>query len=94
MKSKANLKFQSLPIADDNQKIEVAMDENGQVTLRLSTWAENLGWRSQKTMNFDGEMLEELNRALSAARLKFNQQRIESGREIQSGNVLTFPVAA
>lgn len=94
MKSNAALKFQSLPITDENQKIEVLLDENGQVSLKLSTWTEGLGWCSQKTMNFDGEMLDELHRAIAAARLKYNRQRAENNEEIKSAKVLTFPIAA
>lgn len=90
----ANVKFKSLPIADDNQKIEVVLGENEQVTLKLSTWTEGLGWCQQKTMSFDGEMLEDLQRAITAARLKYNRQRAENGEEVQSAKVLAFPIAA
>jgi hypothetical protein len=89
-----NVKFKSLPITDDNQKIEVVLDDNQQVSLRLSTWTEGLGWCQQKTMSFDGAMLEDLQRAITAARLKYNRQQSENGQEIPSAKVLSFPIAA
>lgn len=89
-----NVKFQSLPIGDDNQKIEVVLDEKEQVTLRLSTWTEGLGWCQQKTLSFDGAMLEELHRALGVARLKYNRQQAENGQEYQPAKILSFPAAA
>jgi hypothetical protein len=94
VKSNAAVKFQSLPIADENQKIEVILNENGQVAIKLSTWTEGLGWCSQKTLNFDGSMLADLHRALSAARVKYDGRR-ETGSNSQiSAKILTFPIAA
>jgi len=93
-KMKTNLKFKSLPIGDDEKKIEVLLDENEQVTLRLSTWTEGLGWCNQKTMSFDAEMLEDLQHALTVAKHKLIRQKLDEGEEFQSSKVIQFPSAA
>ncbi len=90
----SNLKFKSLPIGDDDQKVEVLLDENGQVTLKLSTWTEGLGWCCQKTMSFDAALLEDLNRALLVARHKINRERDDKGEETQTAKVIKLPFAA
>lgn len=90
----SNLKFQSLPIEDDNQKIEVLLDAENQVTLKLSTWTEGLGWCAQKTMSFDAQMLEELQRALVIARTKINRERAETNEETQTAKIIRLPFAA
>ena len=90
----SNLKFKSLPIEDDNQKIEVLLDAENQVTLKLSTWTEGLGWCAQKTMSFDAQMLDELQRALIVARNKINRERAESKEEAQTAKVIRLPFAA
>lgn len=91
---KSNLKFKSLPIEDDNQKIEVRLENDNQVSLQLSTWTEGLGWCTQKTMSFDAAMLDDLQRALIVARNKINCERVESGETIQSAKVIRLPFAA
>lgn len=90
----SNLKFKSLPIEDDNQKIEVQLDSENQVTLRLSTWTEGLGWCQQKTMSFDAGVLDDLQRALIVARNKINRERAEAGEEVQSAKIIRLPFAA
>ncbi len=90
----SNLKFKSLPIENDNQKIEVQLDSENQVTLKLSTWTEGLGWCAQKTMSFDADVLDDLQRALIVARNKINRERAESGEELQSAKVIRLPFAA
>jgi hypothetical protein len=90
----SNLKFKSLPIENDNQKIEVQLDAENQVTLKLSTWTEGLGWCAQKTLSFDSDVLEDLQRALLVARNKINRERAETGKEIQAAKVIKLPFAA
>lgn len=90
----ANVKFQSLPIVNENSKIEVVLNADDEVTLRLSTWTENLGWCAQKTMSFDADMLEDLHRALTAAKLKVARQRAENQTPSQTAKVIAFPCAA
>lgn len=83
-----------MPIENDNQKIEVQLDSENQVLLRLSTWAEGLGWCQQKTLSFDADVLDDLQRALIVARNKINRQRADSGEEIQSAKIIRMPFAA
>jgi hypothetical protein len=89
-----NLKFKSLPIENDNQKIEVHLDSENQVTLKLSTWTEGLGWCPQKTMSFDADVLNDLQRALIVARNKINRERDESSEETQTAKIIRMPFAA
>lgn len=67
--------------------------EGAEAVLKLSTWAENLGWNCQKTMRFDAAMLDDLHRAITAARYRLNQLNSDTGEE-SAGNVIAFPVAA
>ncbi len=89
-----NLKFKSLPIENDNQKIEVQLDDENQVTLKLSTWTEGLGWYAQKTLSFDSDVLDDLQRALIVARNKINRQHNESTEETQTAKIIRLPFAA
>ena len=88
MQANAAVKF--LPIFSDEKKVEVALTDD-QAVIKLSTWAEGLGWCGQKTMSLDAEMLDELHRVLSAARLKLKREEIENQEEIASSNILQFP---
>ena len=90
----SNLKFKSLPIENDNQKIEVQLNEENQITLQLSTWTEGLGWCQQKTMSFDSDILDDLQRALIVARNKINRCPEESGGEVRSAKIIRLPFAA
>lgn len=91
---RSNLKFQSLPIGDDNQHIEVQLDADNNVTLKLSTWTEGLGWCAQKTMSFDADILDDLQRALIVARNKINRERAGQSEQIQSAKIIRLPFAA
>jgi hypothetical protein len=90
----SNLKFQSLPIGDDNQHIEVQLDADNNITLKLSTWTEGLGWCAQKTLSFDAAMLEDLQRALLVARNKINRERAEQPEQKKTAKVIRLPFAA
>lgn len=72
--------------------MEVSLEGN-EAVLKLSTWTENLGWNCQKTMRLDISMLDDLHRAISAARYKANQQKVEAD-EKSTGNLIAFPIAA
>ena len=72
--------------------MEVLIEDDAAV-LRLSTWTENLGWNCQKTMRVDAAMLDDLHRAISAARYKLNRQKTENGESV-SKNVIEFPAFA
>lgn len=92
----ANSKFNFLAIENEHQKIDVQLDGTNQVTLRLSTWIDDLGWCSQKTLSFDGEMLDSLHHVLAAARLKIKRSQAENASEekTQAAKVIVFPQAA
>lgn len=81
-----------LPVITEEKKIDVSI-EGDEAVLKLSTWTENLGWTCQKTMRLEAEMLDDLHRAVSAARYRLNSQKAESGEVVKS-NVLEFPVIA
>ena len=90
MQSNTNIQF--LPAVTEDKKIEVSL-ENGNAVIKLSTWTEGLGWNCQKTLSLEGEMLDELNRSLTAARLRLNREKVDAN-EIKSGKVLPFPILA
>lgn len=85
-----NLAIQFLPIFSDEKKVEVSLHED-QAVIKLSTWTEGLGWCGQKTLSLDTEMLDELHRVISAARIKLHRQKAEDQEEIGKTKVLQFP---
>ena len=88
MQSNAAVKF--LPIFSDEKKVEVALKDD-QAVIKLSTWTEDLGWCGQKTMSLDAEMLDDLHRVISAARLKLKRQSPKTAEVSTSHNILQFP---
>lgn len=88
MKSNSAVNF--LPIFSDEKKVEVSLQED-QAVIKLSTWTDDLGWCGQKTMSLDAEMLDELHRVISAARIRLNRQKSENGNETEPARVLEFP---
>lgn len=80
------------PVVTEDKKVDVSI-EGDQAILKLSTWTENLGWTCQKTMRLEASMLDELHRAISAARYHLNSQNTD-GETIAKNNVLEFPVIA
>lgn len=81
-----------LPSIVEDKKLEVCVEEN-EAVLKLSTWTENLGWNCQKTMRVDAAMLDDLHRAISAARYKLNKRKSDND-EMPVSNVISFPAAA
>ncbi|HQU84647.1 MAG TPA: hypothetical protein PKY59_16030 [Pyrinomonadaceae bacterium] len=86
----ANLAVKFLPIFSDEKKVEVSLNED-QAVIKLSTWTEGLGWCGQKTLSLDAEMLDDLHRVISAARLKLLKKKVEDQEEIATTKVLQFP---
>lgn len=87
----SNLAVNFLPIFSDEKKVEVSLDDD-QAVIKLSTWTEGLGWCGQKTLSLDAEMLDDLHRVITAARLKLNKQKAENQNETAIPNkVLQFP---
>lgn len=88
MQSNTAIKF--LPIFSDEKKVEVSLSDD-QAVIRLSTWADDLGWCGQKTLSLDADMLDDLHRVITAARLKLNRQKAEGQDEVSDTKVLQFP---
>jgi hypothetical protein len=88
MQSNTAIKF--LPIFSDEKKVEVSLADD-QAVIRLSTWTDDLGWCGQKTLSLDANMLDDLHRVITAARLKLNRQKAKNQDEISDAKVLQFP---
>jgi len=92
MQSNTAVKFS--PIYTDEKKVEVSL-QNDQAVIKLSTWTEDLGWCGQKTLSLDAEMLDDLQRVISAARIKLKRQKmerdLENSEENKSLKILQFP---
>lgn len=82
------------PIFTTDKKVEVSL-QNDQAVIKLSTWTEDLGWCGQKTLSLNAEMLDELQKVITAARIKMKRQNAdrepERTEEKQSPKVLQFP---
>lgn len=88
-----NTAFKFAPVFTDEQKIDVAL-ENGQAVIKLSTWVEDLGWCGQKTIALDTEILDELSRLVTAAKMKLKRDAEDDSDEILSARILDFPRSA
>ncbi len=85
-----NTAFKFVPVFSELKKVDVSLRDD-QTVIRLSTWSDDLGWCAQKTMSLDAEMLDELHRVITAARLKIKREKNDSGDEIVPSKVLKFP---
>ena len=88
MQSNTAVKF--APVFSDVKRVDLAI-ENGEAVLQLSTWTTGLGWCAQKTMQLDAELLDEVHRVITAARMKLKRTSADSGVEHRSAKVLEFP---
>ncbi len=88
MQNNTALKF--APVFSDEKRVDLSI-ENGEARLQLSTWTEGLGWCTQKSMQLDAEMLDEVHRVISAARLKIKRDTADAASGNLSANVLEFP---
>ena len=81
--------------AQRRQKVEVAFEQNeggGCVALRYLTWTDDLGWCCQKTIRVEGDdQLDELHRAITAARHRIRRQRAEACESPAPAQVIQFP---
>jgi hypothetical protein len=80
--------------AGRQQKVELTFeqhDDGEQVALRYLTWTEGLGWCCQKTIRVEAEQLDELQRALTAARHRLKRKRAEAGEAQAPAQVIQFP---
>lgn len=88
MQNNAAVKF--APVFSDEKRVDLLID-NGEARLQLSTWTEGLGWCTQKTMQLDAELLDEVHRVISAARLKIKRDRVDRDSDALPSKVLEFP---
>lgn len=86
----SNIAFKFAPVYSQEKKVDVSL-QDGETVIKLSTWTDDLGWCAQKTMSLDAEMLDELHRVITAARLKIKREKDDSGEEIIPSKVLEFP---
>lgn len=83
------LKKQFAPIANDEKRIDVSV-ENGQAVIKMATWTDGLGWNTQKTIALEAELVEDLHRALASARVRLRSAEI--GEPVDgSARILGFP---
>ena len=88
MQNNTAIKF--APVFSDEKRVDLSI-ESGEARLQLSTWTEGLGWCTQKTMQLDAELLDEVHRVITAARLKIRRDTSIPGVQNSSANVLEFP---
>ena len=88
---------QTLSSSRQEQKIEVILQENDGATraaLRLSTWADGLGWCSQKTIELEAEQLDELQHAVTVARRRLAAKRVEENQPPAPAKIIRLPTIA
>lgn len=73
-----------LAVSED-KKVEVSIDGDKAV-IRMSTYADGIGWFVQKTITVDADMLDALSDQFAAARGKIRRE----GDEILSAELLEF----
>jgi hypothetical protein len=69
----------------EDKRVEVSVEGESAV-IRLSTYADGIGWFVQKTITVDADMLDGLADQLAAARGKIQRE----GDEILSADILEF----
>ena len=79
------------------QKLEVVMqarDGEDCVVLRLSTWADGLGWCAQKTIELEPDQLDELHLAVTVARRRLASKRADADHPAAPAKVIHLPTVA
>jgi hypothetical protein len=84
-----NTAIEFLPSINEDKKIDVLIKDDTAV-IKLSTFTEGLGWSCQKTMALEGSLLDDLHRAISAARYRINSFKSEKN-VVNDSNVIQFP---
>ena len=83
------LKQQFAPIANDEKRIDVSI-EDGRAVIKMATWTDGLGWNTQKTIALEADLVEVLHRALASARVRLRSAEI--GEAVDgSARILGFP---
>jgi len=78
-----------------DQQIEVVIEGGPgreHVALRFSTWAEGLGWCTQKTIRLEAQQLDDLHRVTTVARHRLARRRADSGQHRESAQVIQLPI--
>jgi hypothetical protein len=86
MSSNAAVKF--APVFSEDKRVDMSLVD-GEAQLVLSTWTDGLGWCAQKTMHLDPDLLDEVHRVVTAARLKL--KRDQPAENAEPAKVLKFP---
>lgn len=99
MQSGQSATVQILQSPGDDRRVEVCLESHDgaaeqRVVLRYSTWTEGLGWCSQKTIQLDGEQVDDLHRALTVARHRIKNTRAERGQQAEPAQVIQLPTLA
>lgn len=99
MQSGQSATVQILQSPNTDRRVEVCLESDEgaaeqRVVLRYSTWTEGLGWCSQKTIQLDGEQVDELHRALTVARHRIRHKRAERGQQAEPAQVIQLPTLA
>ena len=84
-----NSAVELLPSVNEDKKIDVSVN-NDIAVIKLSTFTEGLGWICQKTMCIDGNLLDDLHHAISAARYRINSHKAKNDI-VGSSKVIEFP---
>lgn len=79
------VKQASVSIEEENKKIDVSIEDDKAV-IRMSTFADGIGWFTQKTITVDADMLDELQARLSEVCGKIRRE----SDEILLADVLEF----
>ena len=97
MQTGNNLAAHVISSSRPDQQIEVVIEGaagHEHVALRFSTWAEGLGWCTQKTIRLEAEQLDELHRATTVARHRLAHRRADSGQHREPAQVIQLPTVA
>ena len=88
MQNNQAVKF--VPAVGANKRVDLVL-EGDQAVIQLSTWSEGLGWCGQKTLSLDADMLDEMHKLISAARIRINGKKSLKTDIPQSHRILKFP---
>ena len=85
MTSNQQIAIQRTTEVERSKKVEVSIDGDRAV-IRMSTYADDIGWFVQKTITVDADMLDAMSEQLTAARGEIKRE----GDEILSADLLEF----
>ena len=97
MQTGNNLAAHLIPSSRPDQQVEVVIEGPAgreRVALRFSTWADGLGWCTQKTIRLEADQLDELHRATTVARHRLARRRADDGQLRAPAQVIQLPTVA